>query len=77
MLASFLDANTTKNQLNKVLKYILFWNIDFESFFLDFIDLGSILGGFGAPQNCKKSKKSTSEARLERVWTFGTLLEGT
>ena len=36
-------------------------------FFIDFSDFGSILGGPGAPQNCKKSLKIDVGARSENV----------
>ena len=36
-------------------------------FFIDFSDFGSILGGPGAPKNCKKSLKIDVGARSERV----------
>ena len=36
-------------------------------FFIDFGDLGSILGGPGASENCKKSPKIDVGARSERA----------
>ena len=36
-------------------------------FFIDFGDFGSILGGPGASENCKKSLKIDVGARSERV----------
>ena len=40
-----------------------------------FSDFGSILGGPRRCQNCKNSQSIALGARLELVWTFGTLAE--
>ena len=57
------------------LKLMFFQHRFFCGFSLVFSDVGSILGGPGRFQNCKKSLKIALGPRLERVWTFGTLSE--
>ena len=42
--------------------------------FANFSDFGSILGGPGGSENCKKTIKIDFGTRSERVWTCNTIL---
>ena len=70
-MALFSDAKTWKNRYNEVSKSIFFLNVNFEAFFLDFSDFGSILGGSGLP----KIAKNRTNSRSGRVWKASGISE--
>ena len=71
ILASFSEAKTTKNCEKIGLKNMFFFERRFLSFFSNFCDLGSILGG----QKSSKNRKNRIKIEKNR-FCYGLCFEG-